>query len=135
MSSQVLHHDCISVIVSRFTTFTENFVICCNQNQYFCTRYGSANVSSARSPCDFSSGRSRNFGLSESEYKHCVYPNPHFSQPWALKMIHEKNFCVSLCVQELCHPQDFFEFLQPFRYFGMARVSPFLIVVFNFIWV
>ena len=28
---QVLHHDCISMIVSRFTTFTENFVICCYQ--------------------------------------------------------------------------------------------------------
>ena len=40
----VLHHDCISMIVSRFTTFTENLVICCNQNhQKF----------SARGPCNF----------------------------------------------------------------------------------
>ena len=52
----------------------------------------------------WSSGRSHNFGLSGSEKKHCVYPSPHFSQ--ALKMIHEKNLRVSLCVQELCHPQD-----------------------------
>ena len=52
----------------------------------------------------WSSGRSRNFGLSGSEYKHCVYPNPHFSQ--VLKIIHEKNLRVSPCVQELCHPQD-----------------------------
>ena len=35
---QVLHHDCISMIVSRFTTFTENFVICCNQVTRFSAR-------------------------------------------------------------------------------------------------
>ena len=39
---------------SRFTTFTENLVICCNQiTKIFCTRYGSAIASSARSPFDF----------------------------------------------------------------------------------
>ena len=54
LGGQVLHHDCISMIVSRFTTFTENFVICCNQiTKIFCTRYGSANASSARGPCNF----------------------------------------------------------------------------------
>ena len=53
LGCQVLH-DCISMIVSRFTTFTENFVICCNQvTNIFCTRYGSVNASSARGPCDF----------------------------------------------------------------------------------
>ena len=31
LGGQVLHHDGISMIVSRFTTFTENFVICCYQ--------------------------------------------------------------------------------------------------------
>ena len=42
------------MIVSRFTTFTENFVICCNQiTRFFCTRYDSANASSARGPYDF----------------------------------------------------------------------------------
>ena len=29
---------------------------------------------------------------------------------WALKILHEKNWRVSLCVQELCHPQDFYLF-------------------------
>ena len=54
LGGQVLHHDFISVIVSRFTTFTENIVICCNQvTKIFCTRYGSANASSARDPYDF----------------------------------------------------------------------------------
>ena len=43
LGSQVLHHDCISMIVSRFTTFTENFVVCCHQiTKIFCTRYDSA---------------------------------------------------------------------------------------------
>ena len=37
------------MIVSGFTTFTENCVICCSQiTKIFCTRYGSANASSAR---------------------------------------------------------------------------------------
>ena len=54
VGDQVLHHDCISMIVSRFTTFTENFVICCYQvTKSFCTKYGSANPSSARCPCNF----------------------------------------------------------------------------------
>ena len=48
--------------------------------------------------------RSRNFGLWGNEYKHCAYP--HVSWIWALKMVHEKNWRVSLCVQELYHPQD-----------------------------
>ena len=44
LGGQALHHDYISMIVSRFTTFTENFVICCYQvTKFFCTRYDSAN--------------------------------------------------------------------------------------------
>ena len=44
----------MSVIVSRFTIFTENLVICCFQvTKIFCTRYGSAIGSSARGPCNF----------------------------------------------------------------------------------
>ena len=54
LGTQVLHHDCISMIVSRFTTFTENFLMCCNQiKTIFCTRYDFANTSSAQGPCDF----------------------------------------------------------------------------------
>ena len=54
LGGQVLHHDCILMMVSRFTTFTENFVIGCNQiTKILCTMYGSANASSARGPCDF----------------------------------------------------------------------------------
>ena len=107
LGGQVLHHDCISMIVSRFTTFTENFVICCYQvTKFFCTRYGSTNASSARSPCNFGLVTDLAISVFEgSEYKHCACPNPQFSK--VLKMVHEKNWRVSLCSQELCHPRDF----------------------------
>ena len=54
LGGQVMHHDFTSMIVSRFTTFTENFVICCNQiTPILCTRYDSANGSSAPGPLWF----------------------------------------------------------------------------------
>ena len=54
LGGQVLNHDCMSMIVSRFTIVTENFVICCYQvTKIFCTKYGSAIASSARGPCNF----------------------------------------------------------------------------------
>ena len=54
LGGQVLHHDCISMLVSRFIIFTENYVICCNQvTKICCTRYGSTDASSARCPCNF----------------------------------------------------------------------------------
>ena len=53
LSGRVLHHDCKSVIVSRFTIFTENLVICCYQVTKICSsKYASAIASSARSPCN-----------------------------------------------------------------------------------
>ena len=94
------------MIVSRFTTYTENFVIGCNQiTKIFCTRYDSANASCARGPCDFDPLADLAISVfQEVIIKHCAYPNPHFS--WALKIVHEKNSRVSLSVQELFHPQD-----------------------------
>ena len=54
LSGQVPFHDCISMIVSRFTTFTENFMISCYQvTKIFSTRYGSTIASPARGPCNF----------------------------------------------------------------------------------
>ena len=143
LGGQVLHLDCISMIVSKFKTFTENFVICCYQvTKIFCTRYGSAIASSARCPCNF--GPLTDLAISVfrgNEFKHCACPNPHFSWMWALKILHETNWRVSLCVQELFHPQDFSEFLQPLRdvrrqrrwLSSKQRVSPFY-RGFLFIW-
>ena len=54
LGGQVLHHDSISVIVSRFAIVTEDLVICCYQvTKIFSTRYGSVIASSARGPCNF----------------------------------------------------------------------------------
>ena len=51
LGGQVLHHDCISMIVSRFTFSTENVVICCHQvTKIFITKYGSVNASSGSKP-------------------------------------------------------------------------------------
>ena len=53
-SGQVLHHDCILVIVSRFAIVAKDLVICCYQVTKICgSRYGFAFASSARSPCNF----------------------------------------------------------------------------------
>ena len=108
LGGQVLHHDCISMIVSRFTTFTENFVICCYQvTKIFCTRYGSAIASSAQGPCNF--GPLTDLAISVFREMSCntVFTQILTSRGWALQILHEKNWRVSLCVQELCHPPNF----------------------------
>ena len=54
LGGQVLHHDCISVIVSRFAIVTEDLVICCYQvTKFVSTRYGLVIASSAWGPCNF----------------------------------------------------------------------------------
>ena len=51
LSTQVLHHQSISMIVSRFTSFTNNFVLCFYQvTKCFCTRYDFTSTSCARKP-------------------------------------------------------------------------------------
>ena len=55
-SGLILYHDCVSVIVSRFTFFTEDSVISYYQvTNFFCSRYGCASASFARSPCHLGS--------------------------------------------------------------------------------
>ena len=81
-------------------------MICCYQvTKIFCTRYGSANTSSARGPRDLGPLADLAISVFREVSINTVHPNPHFSQD--LKIIHEKNSRVRLCVQELCHPQDF----------------------------
>ena len=54
LSGWILHHYCISVIVSRFAIVTEDLVICCYQfTKFFSTRHGFAIASSAVGPCNF----------------------------------------------------------------------------------
>ena len=96
------------MIVSKFTTFNENFVICCNQiTQFFCTKYGSANETSARGPCNFRPLADLAISVFRELTINSVYPNPHFSQAQDLMTVHEKNQRVNLYVQELYHLRDF----------------------------
>ena len=131
LGGQVLHHDCTSIIVSRFTTFTENFVICCYQvTKIFCTKYGSAIASSSRSPCNLGPLTDLAVSVFREVSIHCDYPNRHFSWLWALKRLHEKNWrvWVSAFRDSIIH-EIFSKFLQPFRNVGTQRVSPFFLVV------
>ena len=51
---QDLHHDCMSMIVSRLAIVTEDLVIGCNQiTKFFSSRYGFAFASSTWGPCNF----------------------------------------------------------------------------------
>ena len=55
-SSSILYHDRISMIVPWFTSFVEDFVICCYQvTKLFCPKYCFANEPPARNPCYFGS--------------------------------------------------------------------------------
>ena len=107
LGGQVLHHDCISMIASRFTTFTENLVICCYQvTNIFCTRYGFAKASSARSPCDCGPLAVLAFSVFREMSFNTVFTPIRTSRRRRRKTVHEKNWRVSLCVQEICHPRD-----------------------------
>ena len=66
LSGLVLHHDCMSVIVSRFAIVTEDLVISCYQvTNFFSTRYGFAIASSAWGPCNFGPFTFRNLRIYE----------------------------------------------------------------------
>ena len=126
LSGQVLHHDCISVIVSRCTTFTENFVICCNQiTKICCTKYDSANTSSARSPCDFGPLADLAISVFREVSINTVFTQIRTSRRlWRWSM---RRTCVwvSAFRNPVIH-KILSEFLQPFWYVGMTRVSPYL---------
>ena len=99
LGGHVLHHDCISMIVSRITTFSENLVICCYQvTKNFCTRYGSAIASSARGPCNFCPLADRAISVFREMSVNTVFTQIRNSRRRSLKTVHEKNWRVSLCV-------------------------------------
>ena len=48
-----MYHDSVSMIVSRFISFVEDFVICCYEvTKFLCPRYWFASSPSAKSPCN-----------------------------------------------------------------------------------
>ena len=124
------------MIVSRFASFTEIFVIWCNQiTTIFCTRYGSANASSARSPCNCGSHADLAISVFREVSFNNVFTLIHTSRRRRLQRWLVRRTCVWVSVfrNSVIH-RIFSEFLQQFRYVGMIQVSPFLIAVFVFIW-
>ena len=85
----------------RFSCLAELCDLLLSSHQHFL-------ASSARSPCNFGPLADLASSVFREVNINTVFnPNPHFTQAWALKMIHEKNWRVSLCVQKFYHPQDF----------------------------
>ena len=54
LGGQILHHDCVSMIVSKLEIVAWDLVVCCYQvTKVHSSRYGFAIASFARSPCNF----------------------------------------------------------------------------------
>ena len=127
LGGQVLQHDCISMIVSRFTIFTENFAICCNQvTKIFCAKYGSAKASSARGPCDVGPLADLAISVFREVSINTVFTQFLTSLERGLwrHFIRRTGVWVSAFRKSIIH-KFFSEFLQPLRDVGTQRVSPF----------
>ena len=127
LSGQVLHHDCISVIVSRFTIFTENFVICCYQvTKIFCTRYGFAIASSAWGPCNFGPLTDLAISVFREVSINTVLTQILTSLECGLqrRFMRRTGVRVSMYWNFIIH-QNFPEFLQPLWDLRIQRVAPF----------
>ena len=119
------------MIVSRFTSFTENFVICCYQvTKIFCTMYGSANASFARSPCNFGPLTSLTISVFREVSMNTVFTQIRTSRR---RRLYRRFMRISAFRNSIIH-WIFSEFLQPFRYIGTQRVAPFYTVVLVFLW-
>ena len=95
----------VSTIVSRFTSFTWNFVIPFLEiTKIFRSGHDYQCVCCMEPLLSWSSCRCRSFGPLGSECRYGAYPIPLYSA--ALKLIHEKNSRVRSCVLELFRPQD-----------------------------
>ena len=90
---------CVSVIVSRFTSFTENFVICCWQvTNIFCSKYWISSAFSARRPCNL--GPLAYFAISvfRDIRTYTVFPGCHIRwtfRIWVMRSVCEcRHFCL-----------------------------------------
>ena len=79
LSGQILFHDCISVIDSRFSALIEDFVICCHQvTKLFFSRYCCDSASSARSPRNLGSLADFIISVFREVSINTVFPACHF---------------------------------------------------------
>ena len=122
---QILYHHGISMIVPRFTFFTENFVICCDQvTKMFRSGHDCTRTSSARSHGNFGSQAEIEIWVRWKVRKRCyAYTIPLLLA--ALKVVHEKNW-KHLGVQEHFHLPDCLELFWPFWQI-MRRVSAYFL--------
>ena len=127
LSCQVLHHNCISVIVSRFISFGEDFVICCYQvAKIFCTKYDFTSTASALPDLII-------FVFPEMRVNTVLFARYHSSLRLQRWFARRTRVSVSVSRDSFIYkiPR---ELLQPFWFFGMWRVSPYLFMVLIFIW-
>ena len=101
----------------------------------FCTRYGSANASSARGSSNFGPLTDLAISVFREVRINIVFTQIHTSRERRLQrwFTRRTGVWVSVFRNSVIH-KIFSELLQPLRDFGTKRVSPFLIGVFVFIW-
>ena len=128
------HPDLIATILQR--CLTENFVICCNQiTKIFCTRYNSANTSSARGPCDFGPLADLAISVFREVSINTVFTQILKSLGCGLQryFMRRTGVWVSVFRNSIIH-KICSEFLQPFRYVGIraSRTSLWSSFLFGF---
>ena len=133
LSSQSWRHNCISVIVSRFRSFTKDFVICCYQaTNIFFTRYDITSTSSARRPCNFSPLADLPISVFREVNINTVFAWYHSSLWLQRGFMRRTQVWVSILGDSAIR-KIHSEFFQPFRYFGKWLVAPYLLMVHIFI--
>ena len=133
LSSQALHHKCISLIVSRFTTLTEDVMICSYQvTKNFCSRYGFTCAFPTRGPCHFGPLANLVMSVFREVGRNTVFARYHSSLRIWRGFMRRARVWVSMLRDCFIH-KILSEFLQPFRYFGKWQVAPYLLVIHIFI--
>ena len=105
LSCQILYHDSVSMIISRFTSFTKEFVIWCHQvTKLFLLEVLDYQWAFCKEPLQFwSSCTRRNLGLSGSERKYCAC---HIPLLWKVpdEAVHERCLPLLHMRQKLLSP-------------------------------
>ena len=116
LGGQVLFHDCLSMIVSRITTFTEDLVICCYQITKTSARGTAPPMRLLHgSPCNFGPLADLAISVFRSEYKTLCLPKSALLAVVGSKDgSWEELACESLCSGTLSSTKIFSSFLQPF---------------------
>ena len=99
-----LYHDCVSVIVSRFTSFVENLMICRYQvTKLFCSRWSFASASSARGFCYLGSQASVAIWVLREVSKNTVLPRLccHSRRMFRIRVLRNVCWCTNFCGNQI----------------------------------